>query len=348
MDEELEKKSQTQMHLREALQQLKAENMKLHCNQQVTEQQMQHQIDLINALKQQLSCTIKSHLDEQQALLGQFSPPKSAASPRSNSTTIYLDKQQQHLKQLQLMQNQLATLSITVESTANRGETIDSGKFQQKLQQQLQLLQQEQQEQQHKLLSASSSPLQQSPSHHRPSAGRPRSAVQSSLELPKMVDPTMTLSLSSLLITKQDSLKTELVVEGPGPSQFSLVEIRNLCMERNQLKQQVKQLQQQVKRLQRNGAKEEHPMSSESESGESEKISLRSFGNMETTRLTLDRLTNEEGGSVPVGAHRATAADQVIMSRRKQEKEELPVQGPINREPDEKLYPYKRSTILSL
>ena len=256
----------------------------------------------------------------------------------------------------------MATLSITAESTVNLGETIDSNKFQQKLQQQLEELQKQQIELQNQL-SATSSPLHQSPVHRQIKKETLENG-NSDTSKEATVFPTSSDVSKPKQFESSNCNKNHMT--GYPSSRLTLAEVRSIWLEKNNFQQQVKQLRRQLKQLQKSrefrqspsqdqalgiasdsslavrSLVEDQPISTDSESCYSEKISMRSFGPGENGRLTIAQVV-ERGATGSL-----ESMQEKVKKGKRTEDDELPAQGPINREPEEKLFPYKRNSILSL
>lgn len=217
----MEQESRRVETLSKQVQKLKEENLILNQRINLKPNEYDEQSELIEELKNVLSNTIRDHLDEHQ----QQNDTLSTNNNNYEFNQEYIDKQKNHLKQLQLMQKLIETLSVTVETVNNTTDSskFDTIKFQQNLNNKLQQLENEQKQQSYRLSS---------------------SLINTPIESPKYC--SLESNCSGILMNRSPVKKNLLSAEPQPQSKFSLNEIRNIILERNSLQNQIKFLEKQL------------------------------------------------------------------------------------------------------
>lgn len=266
---------------------------------------------LVNELKGILTITIKNHLDEQETLCSIRSTENRLNHELTNKDE-YMEREKIHLNQLQIVQKLVETLSVAIETMRNTIDTskFDKLKFQENLNDKLQKLEEEQEQQSKRLNSRVNTPIE-SPSF-------------------------CSLESNSSLVNKSPKhlLNTE-----PPQSKFTLSEIRNIIMERNSLQNQVKYLEKQLfsfKKSQLNRQDASGRTNDETNGKADTKndtFSTENFFKQFAETAKKDKKPQANGGNETKRKYLVTEPDDF-----------LPVQGPINREPKEKLYPFRKSS----
>lgn len=290
--------------LSKQIQRLKEENLILNQHIDFRHNEHEKQLELARELKDILAVTICDHLDEHQQNSSSAAANGGQHEPKSQDE--YIEKQRNHLTQLQLIQKLVETLSVAIE-TMNTVENskIDSIKFNDKLSEKLEQLEHEQRQQSNRLSSSLSN------------------QNSTPVESPKYC------SLESNCSTINRKSPKHLLNEPP-QSKFTLSEIRNILLERNSLQSQVKYLEKQLfssKKAQSASKANGDDPSKDPQSIKKDNFSTENFKLLAAETKKDKKLAKEnENGT----------------TKRKLNSPEpdfLPVQGPLPKEPDEKLYP---------
>lgn len=284
--------------LSKQVQRLKEENLIL--NQQIDLRHNEHekQMELARELKDILAVTICDHLDEHQ----QNSSGVANGLHEPKSQDEYIEKQRNHLTQLQLIQKLVETLSVAIETNTVDSSKFDSIKFNDKLSEKLEQLEHEQRQQSNRLSSSLSN------------------QNSTPVESPKYC------SLESNCSTVNRKSPKHLLNEPP-QSKFTLSEIRNILLERNSLQSQVKYLEKQLFSSKKAQSSAKANGDSSSDPQRKDNFSTENFKMLaaETKKDKKPTKENENG-----------------TTKRKLNSPEPdcpPVQGPMPKEPDEKLFP---------
>lgn len=120
---------------------------------------------------------------------------------------------------------------------------------------------------------------------------------------------------------------------------FSLIELRTILIERNELKARVNELEDELIHLRRMSKQHKHQDNWKKKStGRGSDVSLSAAA--EELEQGEDVLSSPDSPSPPTTLRPLEDSSS--------ESTDLPVQGPINREPDDKLYPGRKASILRL
>ena len=285
------------------VQRLKEENLIL--NQQIDCRHNEHekQLELARELKDILAATICDHLDEHQLL--NSSPVPGQHEPPSKEE--YIEKQRTHLAQLQLIQKLIETLSVAIEANASDTSKFDSIKFNDKLSEKLELLEHEQRQQSNRLSSSLSN--------------QNSTPVES---------PQFCSLESNCSIVNRKSPKH--LLNEPPQSKFTLSEIRNILLERNSLQSYVKHLEKQLASFKKAQFAAKANGDDPGASKDAQGIKKNAFSTENFKLLAAETKKDKK----PTKENENSAAKRKLNSP---EPDCPPVQGPMPKEPDEKLFP---------